>query len=199
MVGRILFLLLLATAGVAHAEPPPDLTPVKCTWGAFTPEQQKRLRDAFIIDNSANTYQHKRPSDEETFAAAQICKLAYSMPQITELAGALGWKAREEVSRMGITARGLVKPALIDRAVGNLDDDRRLEIGDRLACPNGYTMERSWDGSVISAIRRTGTKTMDGPSVAYIGLGVYAILAQEGHMRRINGANPSCPPPNAPD
>jgi hypothetical protein len=171
---------------------PPDLTPVRCAWAAFTPEQQKRLRDAFQIDNAENVYRHARPSDEETYRAAQSCKLDYTMKQITLLAGALGWRAREEVSRLGIAARGLVKPDLIDRALSNLDEDRRVEIGDRLACPN-YKIESGWDRSVIRAIRRTGTKTMDGPSVAYIGLGVFAITAQEGYMRRVLGTNAACP------
>lgn len=194
MVRRVLFVLLLATAGAAQAQVPPDLTPVKCAWASFTPQQQERLRNAFVIDNKANQYRHNRPTDQETAAAAQVCKLPYTPAQLGELSGALGYKAREEVSRMGVTARGLVKAQLIDRAVENLDDERRAEIGDRLACPGKYTMEAQWDRSVISAIRRTGTKTMDGVSVSLIGLGVYAIVAQEGHMRRILGTNPPCPP-----
>ncbi|MDZ4867102.1 MAG: hypothetical protein SGI91_07270 [Alphaproteobacteria bacterium] len=195
MVGRVLFVLLLATVGTSRAQVPPDLTPVKCAWASFTPQQQERLRNAFVVDNKTNQYRHNRASDRETAAAAQACKLTYGPAQLGELAGALGYKAREEVSRMGISARGLVKAQLIDRAVENLRDERRAEIGDRLACPGGYTMESEWDRSVIMAIRRTGTKTMDGVSVSLIGLGVYAIVAQEGHMRRILGTNPPCPPP----
>jgi hypothetical protein len=194
MARVLLFLVLLATAGAAHAQPAPDLTPVRCAWSSFTPQQQERLRNAFAIDNKANQYRHERPTDVETAAAAKTCKLTYTATQLGQLSSALGWKAREEVSRMGVTARGLVKAGLIDRAVNNLDDDRRAEIGDLLACPGGYTMESEWDRSVIRAIRRTGTKTMDGVSVTLIGLGVYAIVAQEGHMRRILGANPTCPP-----
>lgn len=194
MIGQVLFGLFLATAGAADAQVAPDLTPVKCAWASLTPQQQERLRNAFTIDNKANQYRHYRPTDAETAAAAQACKLAYTSIQLDELSGALGYKAREEVSRMGVTARGLVKAELIDRAVNNLDDDRRAEIGDRLACPGGYTMESEWDRSVIRAIRRTGTKTMDGVSVSLIGLGVYAIVGQEGHMRRVLGTNPPCLP-----
>jgi hypothetical protein len=194
MIGRICFLLLLATASATNAAPAPDLAPVKCAWASFTPQQQERLRNAFTIDNQANQYRHNRPTDAETAAAAQACKLTYTAAQLDELSGALGYKAREEVSRMGVTARGLVKADLIDRAVKYLDDERRAEIGDRLACPGKYTMESEWDRSVIRAIRRTGTKTMDGVSVTLIGLGVYAIVAQEGHMRRILGTNPPCLP-----
>jgi hypothetical protein len=193
MIGRICILILLVTTGATHAAPAPDLAPVKCAWGSFTPQQQERLRNAFTIDNKANQYRHNRPTEAETAAAAQACKLTYTPAQLHELSGALGYKAREDVSRMGITARGIVKAELIDRAVENLDDERRAEIGDRLACPGKYTMESQWDRSVISAIRRTGTKTMDGVSVSLIGLGVYAIVAQEGHMRRILGTNPPCP------
>lgn len=72
--------------------------------------------------------------------------------------------------------------------------DRRAEIGDRFACPGSFVMDRTWDRSLISAIRRTGTKTVDGPSVAFVGIAMYSIMAQEGHMRRILGANPACPP-----
>jgi hypothetical protein len=187
----LLFVLLLASAGAASAGSAPDLTPVKCAWGSFTPQQQERLRNAFAIDNKANQYRHERPTAAETAAAARTCKLTYTSTQLGDLSSALGWKAREEVSRMGVTARGLVKAELIDRAVNNLDDDRRTEIGDILACPGGYTMKSEWDRSVIRAIRRTGTKTMDGVSVSLIGLGVYAIIAQEGHMRRILGAAPA--------
>jgi hypothetical protein len=190
----LLLFFVLATAGTASAQAAPDLSPVKCAWGSFTPQQQERLRNAFAIDNKANQYRHERPTEAETAAAARACKLTYSATQLDELSDALGWKAREEVSRMGVTARGLVKAELIDRAVSNLDDERRAEIGDRLACPGGYTMESEWDRSVIRAIRRTGTKTMDGVSVSLIGLGVYAIVAQEGHMRRILGTNPPCVP-----
>jgi hypothetical protein len=74
-----------------------------------------------------------------------------------------------------------------------MKDERRAEIGDRFACPD-VSMDRTWDRSLISAIRRTGTKTVDGPSVAYVGIAMYSIMAQEGFMRRILGTNPPCPP-----
>lgn len=121
-------------------------------------------------------------------AAARSCNLEYSPAQLDALSGAIGYKAREEVARMGLAARDMVKAHIVDRAMDNMQGWRRAEIGDRLACPS-VIQDGSWDRSLISAIRRTGTKTADGPSVHFVGLAMYAIMAQEGFMRRIAGAS----------
>jgi hypothetical protein len=193
---RLLFLVLLATAGVANAQGAPDLTPVKCAWGTFTAQQQQALRNSVVIDNSkadAIYYKHDRPTQHETARAATSCKLEYTPAQLDNLSQALGYKAREDVARLGLAARGVIRAHIVDRAVGNMEDDRRAEIGNAFACPNAR-MDGAWDRSLISAIRRTGTKAVDGPSVAYVGMAMYAIMAQEGFVRRILGTNPPCPP-----
>lgn len=194
---RLLFLALLATAGEVHAQAAPDLAPVKCAWGTFTPQQQQALRNSVAIDNSrpdAIYYKHDRPTQDETAKAATACRLEYTAVQLDDLSQALGYKAREEVARMGLAARGVIKPHIVDRAVDNMEDERRAEIGNTFACPSAR-MDGAWDRSLISAIRRTGTKAVDGPSVAYVGMAMYAIMAQEGFVRRILGTNPPCPPP----
>lgn len=195
MRGLLLFLLLLTTA-TAHAAP--DLTPVRCAWSALAPERQQSLRNSVTIDNSQPDFiynKHNLPLPRETESAAASCKLNYTPVQLDELSLALGYKAREEVARMGLAARGVIKPHIVDRAVGNMDDDRRAEIGDVLACPNTM-MDSAWDRSLISAIRRAGTRAVDGPSVAYVGMAMYAIMAQEGYMRRILGTGRPCGAPS---
>lgn len=196
---RVLLLLLasLGTASQAQAQAAPDLAPVKCAWGAFTPQQQQALRNSVTIDNSkadAIHYKHDLPTQIEAAKAATSCRLEYSVVQLGNLSQALGYKAREEVARMGLAARGVIRAQIVDRAVDIMDEERRAEIGNVLACPNAR-MEGAWDRSLISAIRRTGTKAVDGPSVAYVGMAMYAIMAQEGFVRRILGTNPPCPPP----
>lgn len=197
MISRISFLLLLATATAAHAQVAPDLTPVKCAWASMTPEQQKALRDAFVVDNRGRgrTLTYSVPTEAETDAAARACKLSYSIAQLAEFAHALGRKSQEELSRMGINARGILKDEIVDRALTKLSDDRRQEIGNLLACPDHNRIETWWDDSLLSAMRRTGIKIMDGRTVALIALAMYGVLGQEGNMRRINGTNPPCPPP----
>lgn len=193
MKRAVLFLISLALSGAAQAAPPPDLAPVKCTWAALPPELQRSLRDSVTIDNSNKQYvqyRHDVPTEAEAMRAAQSCKLTYSIDQLGQLIGALGYKAREEVARMGLAARGVIKAHIVDRAVSLMDEDRRAEIGDALSCG---TMRYEWDNSLISAIRRSGTKAVDGPSVAYVGMAMYAIMAQEGFIRRVGGA-PRCPP-----
>lgn len=193
--GLLVLLLFLATAAAQAA---PDLTPVQCAWSALSPERQKSLRNSVTIDNSQSDFiynKHDLPLQRETEAAATSCKLNYAPTQLGELSRALGYKAREEVARMGLAARGVIKAHIVDRAVGNLGDDRRVQIGDVLACPNTM-MDSAWDRSLISAIRRAGTKAVDGPSVAYVGMAMYAIMAQEGHMRRILGTNRPCDTPS---
>jgi hypothetical protein len=194
MVRAILIVLALGAANVCLAAPP-DLAPVRCTWAQLPAQLQEKLRNSVTIDNRSKDvvlYRHGRPPAAETIKAVEACRLAFTGSQIDQLSSALGYKAREEVARMGLAARGAVKAHIVDRAVGNLDDDRRVEIGDTLACPN-TTMDYRWDRSVIRAIRRTGTKTFDGPSVAFVGMAVYAIVAQEGFMRLVLGAAPNCP------
>jgi hypothetical protein len=193
----LLLLVLLVTTGQAHAQTAPDLAPVKCAWGAFTPQQQQALRNSVTIDNSRADgiyYTHDRPTQHETAKAATSCKLEYTPAQLNDLSQALGYKSREEVARMGLAARGVIRAHIVDRAVDNMDEERRAEIGDTFACPNAR-MDGAWDRSLISAIRRTGTKAVDGASVAYVGMAMYAIMAQEGFVRRILGTNPPCPVP----
>lgn len=193
---RLLLLVLLATVGGAHAQAAPDLTPVKCAWGTFTPQQQLALRNSVAIDNSkadAIYYRHDVPTQPETAKAATSCKLEYTSAQLNDLSQALGYKAREEVARLGLAARGVIRAHIVDRAVDNMEDERRAEIGNAFACPNAR-MDGAWDRSLISAIRRTGTKAVDGPSVAYVGMAMYAIMAQEGFLRRVLGTNPPCKP-----
>jgi hypothetical protein len=193
MKRAVLFLLLLSMTAVAQAAPPPDLAPVTCAWTALPPELQKRLRDSVTIDNRTppyTLYTHDLPTDHEVARAAQACNLNYATHRLIHLAGALGYRAREEVARSGLAARGVIRANVVDRAVGLMDEDRRIEIGDTLSCG---AMNYEWDRSVISAIRRAGTKAVDGASVAYVGMAMYAIMAQEGFMRRVAGG-PLCPP-----
>jgi hypothetical protein len=193
---RLLFLVLLATAGATGAQAAPDLTPVKCAWGNLTPQKQQALRNSVTIDNSradAVYYKHNRPTQHETATAATSCKLEYTAAQLDDLSQALGYKAREEVARMGLAARGVIKAPIVDRAVDSMEEERRAEIGNAFACPNAR-MDGNWDRSLIRAIRRTGTRAVDGPSVAYVGMAMYAIMAQEGFVRRILGTNPPCEP-----
>lgn len=198
MIARFLFLLALAPVTAAQAQVAPDLTPVVCAWNSFTPERQAQLRNAFVADSSGQdrVLSHNNPGAQETQAAARACGLNYSPTQIADLSGALGYKATDEMARMGIANRGLLKPEIVDRAVAKLSDERRATIGDRLACPGTATLQIQWDDSLISAMRRTGIRIVDGRTVALIAIAMYAVVAEEGFMRRIAGTAPACAPPD---
>jgi hypothetical protein len=196
MFGRILSVAFafLVTVSSAQAQVVPDLTPIKCAWSQFTPERQKQLRDSYVVDNSGDSrvLQHQKPGIEETRAAANACTLNYTPTQLEDLRGALGYKSNEELARMGIEARGLLKPDIVDRAVAKLNDHRRSEIGDGLACSDGVSLKRDWDRALVNAMRRTGIRIVDGRTVALIAIAMYGVVAQEGYMRRINGTAPPC-------
>lgn len=194
MFGRILFFLFLASAFVANAEVATDLAPINCAWSKLSPAQQERLRDGFTIDNSGpeRIFQFVQPSPEQTQAAAAACQLSYDAAQLAELRPALAAKSGEEVARMGIANRGLLKPDIVDRAMEKMHAGNRKVIGDTLACPGSQEIKRDWDRSVFRAMRRTNIKIVDGRTVSLISIAMLWIMKEEGHIRRINGTAPPC-------
>lgn len=196
MFNRFVILVVILAASAARAENAPDLGPIRCAWASFTPAQQERLQSAFLVDNTVRpgTLQHTTPTGDETRAAARACGLAYNDAQLGYLRSALGEKATEEVGRMGIAARGLLEPEIVDRAMEKLNEGRRREMGDQFTCPGTTQIKSDWDRSVISAMRRTGIRIVDHRTVALIALAMYALTAEEGYMRRINGVTPVCEP-----
>jgi len=184
----------LASAFAAHAEEAADLAPINCAWSKFSPAQQERLRNAFSIDNSGpeRIFQFALPPPEETQAAAAACQLTYDASQLAELRPALAAKSGEEVARMGIANRGLLKPDIVDRALEKMHAGNRKVIGDVMACPGSPTIRSDWDRSLFRAMRRTNIRIVDGRTVSLISIAMLWIMKEEGHMRRINGTAPRC-------
>lgn len=196
MLVRILTCLFLMFPAAAHAENAVDLSPVKCSWAQLSPDQQERLRNAFSVDSagSGRVLRFVAPGSQETRTAAAACNLPYNASQLTELGYALGAKAAEEVGRMGVANRELLKPDIIDRALEKMHEGKRQIIGDFMACPGMGAIYDEWDQSLISAMRRTRIRIVDGRTVALIAIAMYSIMSEEGYMRRINGTAPPCEP-----
>jgi hypothetical protein len=53
-------------------------------------------------------------------------------------------------------------------------------------------MISEWDQSLKGAVRRANLRFKDGRAYSWVSLGAYAVMAEEGAVRRMNGNADGC-------
>jgi hypothetical protein len=185
-------LLPLALAAPAAADAP-DLSPLACAWDKLPTAEQTRLVEDFKVELLEGSFRlHFGIADAASAAdAARQCNLALAPPQAEHLALALARRAAEMKARKGISDRG-ENPDSIQVVLGKMHEGKREAIGDRLSCPGPHAMISEWDQSLKGAVRRANLRFKDGRAYSWVSLGAYAVMAEEGAVRRMNGNADGC-------
>lgn len=185
-------LLPLALAVPAAAEAP-DLSPLACTWEKLPASEQTRLIDDFKVELLEGSFRlHFGMADAASSAeAARQCDLVLASAQVEHLALGLARRAAEMKARKGISGRG-ENPDSIQVVLGKMHEGKRETIGDRLSCPGPHAMISEWDQSLKGAVRRANLRFQDGRAYSWVSLGVYAVMAEEGAIRRMAGKADGC-------
>ena len=174
----------------ASAQAAIDLSPVSCTWAKLPAAEQTRLSDEFKVDikDGGFTLLFAKADAAPAAEAARTCQLSLTPPQTEALALSLARHAAVEKAKKGIADKG-EDPASLQAALEKMHEGKREKIGDVLACPGPHDMVKEWDQSVKGAVRRANLRFKDGRAYSWVSLGLYAIFAEEGAVRRMNGAN----------
>jgi hypothetical protein len=183
----------IALSAPAVAEGAPDLSPLACAWGKLPDAEQTRLRDEFKVElgDGGFTLHFGAAAPAVTVEAARECQLTLAPPQLEHLGLALSRKAAEEKARKGITDKG-EKADSIQAALAKMHEGKREMIGNKYGCPGSHTSVSDWDESVKGAVRRANLRFKDGRAYAWVSLGLYAIMAEEGAIRRMSGKADAC-------
>lgn len=186
-------LLAIAAAAPSFAQGAPDVAALTCAWDKLPAAEQTRLRDEFQVKllNGSFMIFFGAPNAAGAADSARDCQLTLAPPQVEQLAVALSRRAAVEKAKAGIAARG-DDPALIQTALGKMHEGKREKIGDGLSCPGPHPMVKEWDESVKGAMRRANLRFNNAGTYSWISLGLYANMAEEGAMRRMNGGTASC-------
>jgi hypothetical protein len=80
----------------------------------------------------------------------------------------------------------------IEQALAKMHEGKREAIGNAMACPGPHAMVGEWDESVKSAVRKANLRFEDGRAYPFVALALYAVMAEEGAMRRVAGAVEPC-------
>lgn len=186
-------LLSIALSAPAVAEGAPDLSPLACAWGKLPDSEQTRLRDEFKVDlgDGGFTLNFGTANPTATADAARECQLNLAPPQVEQLALALSRRAAEEKARKGIADKG-EKPDSIQTALEKMHEGKREMIGNKYGCPGSHPSVKEWDESVKGAVRRANLRFKDGRAYAWVSLGLYAVMAEEGAIRRMSGKADAC-------
>lgn len=172
-----------------------DVSPLGCAWDKLSAAEQERLRDGFRVNIKDTTFTLFFGSPDATAAAgaAQSCQLTVTPAQSEALATALSRHAAVEKAKAGITDKG-ENPAAIQTALEKMHEGKREIIGNALSCPGPHNSVGEWEESVKGAIRRASLHFKNSRAFAWVSLGVYANMAEEGAMRRFAGTNTEpCP------
>jgi len=183
----------IALSAPAVAESVPDLSPLACAWGKLPDAEQSRLRDEFKVElgDGGFTLHFGAPNPNTAVDAARECQLNLAPPQVEQLALALARRAAEEKARKGIAEKG-DKADSIQTALGKMHEGKREMIGNKYGCPGSHTSVSEWDESVKGAVRRANLRFKDGRAYAWVSLGLYAVMAEEGAIRRMSGNADAC-------
>lgn len=185
-------LLSIALAPIAVAEGVPDLGPLNCAWDKLPAEEQARLKEEFKIDLGGGFTLHFGTANPSLVnEAARACQLALAPPQLENLGHGLARRAAEERAKKGITDKG-EKPESIQTALAKMHEGKRVLIGDTFACPGPHPSVSEWDKSVSSAVNKANLRFKDQRAMAWVSLGLYAVMAEEGAVRRMNGQADAC-------
>jgi hypothetical protein len=181
--------VLLATS-TAHAAP--DVSPLTCVWDKLPPAEQERLIAGFKVDLSNGFELTFAPADSTPLASPiQDCHLTLSAPQVAALGEGLARHAGARQARLGISDRG-EKPESVEIALDKMHQGKREIIGDRLSCPGPHSMVHDWDDAVRKGIRRANLGFRNGAAYPWVSLAMYAVMGQEGAVRRMNGKADAC-------
>jgi hypothetical protein len=183
----------IALSAPAVAEDAPDLSPLACAWGKLPDAEQTRLRGEFKVElgDGGFTLHFGTATPAGTAEAARECQLTLAPPQLEHLGLALSRKAAEENARKGITDKG-EKADSIQAALDKMQEGKREMIGNKYGCPGSHSSVGEWDASVKSAVRRANLRFKDGRAYAWVSLGLYAVMAEEGAIRRMSGKADAC-------
>lgn len=186
----IVTLVLCSTTSVQAAT---DLSPIGCAWDKLPVAEQARLRDEFKVALKDASFDIIFANPDAALAsdAAGQCQLNITPAQTEHLALGLARRAAEEKAKKGIADRG-ENPASIQTTLAKMHEGKREMIGDTLACPGPHAMVHEWDESLKGAARRANLRFKDGRAYSFVFLALYAIMAQEGSMRRMSGAAGAC-------
>lgn len=185
-------LLSIALAPIAVAEGVPDLGPLNCAWDKLPAEEQARLKEEFKVELAGGfTLYFGEPNAAAVADAARACQLTLAPPQLEHLGLALSRRAAEEKAKKGISDKG-EKPEAIQTALAKMNEGKREVIGNKFGCPGTHAGVSEWDESVRNAMRRANLRFKDGRAYAWVSLGLYAVMAEEGAIRRMNGQAEAC-------
>lgn len=187
------FAAIVLTVGASPAADMPDMGPLNCAWDKLEASEQTRLKDEFRVDlNEGGFIIHFADANATTAAAAAtVCTLNLTAPQTEQLALALSRRAGVEKAKKGIADKG-EDPKAIASALEKMHEGKREVIGDKLSCPGPHSSVGEWDESVRGAVRRANLRFKDGRAYAWVSLGIYASVAQEGALRRMAGKAEPC-------
>ena len=170
-----------------------DTSPLGCAWDKLPTTEQTRLRKEFKVElrDGGFTILFANPDTATAGDAAQQCQLNSTPSQIENLALGLARHAAVENARKGIADKG-EDPASLEKALAHVHEGKRETIGNRLACPGPHDMIGEWDQSLKRAIGKAKLGFKDARAYSWVSLGLYAIMAEEGAMRRMDGKADPC-------
>jgi len=186
-----IFAASLAAASTASAAP--DLSPIACVWGKLPAAEQERLRAGFKVDlgKGSFTLSFAAADPASTLEPTQHCQLTLNAAQALGLAEGLARHAAALQAKLGISDRG-EKPESVELALEKMHEGKREVIGDRLSCPGPHSMVKEWDSSVNSGIGRANLGFRNRSALPWLSLAMYAVMAEEGAARRMNGQAETC-------
>jgi hypothetical protein len=190
LAALILWTAICSTSGAQAA---PDLSPIGCAWDKLPAAEQSRLIDSFKVELKDKTFTlfYAQADVASATEAAHQCQLTVSPAQAEHLALALSRRGGEERAKKGIAERGESVDS-VQKALAKVHEGKREVIGNRLGCPGPHVRVIDWDESIRNAIRKANLGFNNGRAYAFVTLALYAIMGQEGAMRRMAGGGESC-------
>lgn len=186
----ILLPLALAVPAAADA---PDLSPLACAWDKLPASEQTHLIDDFKVELLEGSFKlHFGMADAASSAeAAHQCNLTLATAQVEHLALGLAQRAADLNARKEFSNHG-ENPESIQVVLGKMHEGKHETIGDRLSCPGPHAMISEWDRSLKGAVRRANLRFQDGRAYSWVLRGAYAVMAEEGAVRRMAGKAEGC-------
>jgi hypothetical protein len=187
------FLVTLLFVSTITASAAADTSPVGCAWDKLPAAEQTRLRKEFKVElrDGGFTILFANPDAAAADNAAQQCQLNSTPLQIENLALGLARHAAVENAKQGIADKG-ENPASLEKALAQMHEGKRETIGNRLACPGPHDMIGEWDQSLKRAIGKAKLGFKDARAYSWVSLGLYAMMAEEGAVRRMAGQADAC-------
>ena len=191
-VTALVLLLGVFIAPAAQAAAP-DLSPFSCAWEKLPAAEQTRLRDGFRVDLKDKSFIIFFGDADTASAtqAAQQCQQTLSGSQAEHFALGLARHAGALKAGQGVVDHGGTLDA-VQNALSKMHEGKREVIGDKLACPGPHPMVVEWDESLKSAVRRANLRFENVRAYSYVSLALYALMAEEGAMRRVAGTAEPC-------